>query len=494
MTKFVLAIDQGTTGTTALLINTKTLEIVSNGSQDYEQIYPKPGWVEHDLNTTWSTVKTTVLAALKEANAQAKDIVSIGITNQRETTCAYNKRGTPLCNAIVWQDRRTTQFCQDNNEHFNKLFRPITGLPLDPYFSATKMKWMLENVPQVRDAQDRNDLCFSTIDSFLLYRLTNGKSFATEPSNASRTQLFSLESFDWNTNLLEFFGIKKATLPLIQDTFGLFGKTEGLDFLPDGIPITCLFGDQQSALFGQACLDVGDIKCTYGTGAFILVNTGERPIHSKQGLLTTAAYGYKGKKVYALEGASYIAGAAVQWIRDNLKLIKSSSEVESLALQIKNLEQMEHILFFPYFTGIGAPHWIADAKAAIIGMTRDSGAPHIARACLDGIALSVNDCVSAFKKDLGTINDIKVDGGATANNLLMQIQANFSEKSILRPKNIETTAYGAALGAMVGTGDIQIDDVKKLWKLDREFLADVKESYYPNKKKQWENTLTRLFK
>ncbi|MCE3012698.1 MAG: glycerol kinase GlpK [Proteobacteria bacterium] len=493
-TTYVLAIDQGTTGTTALLIDTKTLEIVAHGSEDYEQIYPKPGWVEHDLNTTWKTVKSTVASALKQANATAKDIKAIGITNQRETTCAYNKRGTPLCHAIVWQDRRTTQFCEENKDHFKQKFSSLTGLPLDPYFSATKMKWMLENVPQVKDAQAKDDLCFSTIDSFLLYRLTNGKSFATEPSNASRTQLFSLESFDWDNKLLDFFGIKRNTLPKIQDTFGLFGHTQGLDFLPDGIPVACLFGDQQSALFGQACLDVGDIKCTYGTGAFILVNTGNKPIFSTQGLLTTAAYGYKGKKVYALEGASYIAGAAVQWIRDNLKLISSSSDVEGLALQIKNLEQMEHILFFPFFTGIGAPHWVADAKAAIIGMTRDSGAPHIARACLDGIALSVNDCVLAFKKDLGSINDIKVDGGATANNLLMQSQANFSEKSILRPKNIETTAYGAALGALVGMGEIQIEDVKKLWKLDREFLADVKEPYYTKKKKQWEQTLTRLFK
>lgn len=494
MTTYVLAIDQGTTGTTALLIETNTLEIVANGSEDYEQIYPKPGWVEHDLNTTWRTVQSTVLAALKSAKASAKDIVAIGITNQRETTCAYNKRGTPLCNAIVWQDRRTTDFCNQHKDHFKKHFTPITGLPLDPYFSATKMKWMLDNVPQVKDAQARNDLCFSTIDSFLLYKLTSGESFATEPSNASRTQLLSLESFQWDSKLLEYFGIPLTTLPKIQDTFSVFGKTAGLDFLPDGIPVSCLFGDQQSALFGQACLEVGDIKCTYGTGAFILVNTGEKPIHSKQGLLTTAAYGYEGKKVYALEGASYIAGAAVQWIRDNLKLIESSSDVESLALQVKNLEQMEHILFFPFFTGIGAPHWVSEAKAAIIGMTRDSGAPHIARACLDGIALSVNDCVSAFKRDLGEINDIKVDGGATANNLLMQSQANFSEKSILRPKNIETTAYGAALGAMVGMKLIQINDVKKLWKLDREFLSDVKESYYPKKKKQWDETLTRLFK
>lgn len=491
---FVLAIDQGTTGTTALVIDQKSLVVVAQSSVDYTQIYPRPGWVEHDLNTTWSTVRKTVSEAIKLAKIDGKDLIAIGITNQRETTCAFNRRGTPLANAIVWQDRRTSEFCHKNKEIFYKKFSKITGLPLDPYFSATKMKWLIDNCPSVKSALQNDDLCLSTIDTYILFKLTNGKSFSTEPSNASRTQLFSLETFAWDQTLLDFFEIPHKALPDIKDTFGTFGKTEGLDFLPDGIPITCLFGDQQSALFGQACLSEGDVKCTYGTGAFILVNTGEKPIFSNQGLLTTAAYGFKGKKIYALEGASYIAGAAVQWIRDNLKLIENSSDVEALASEVKDLAQMEHIIFFPYFTGIGAPHWIPDAKAAILGMTRDSGASHIARACLDGIALSVNDCVQAFIKDLGSINDIKVDGGATANNLLMQSQASFSNKAILRPKNIETTAYGAALGALVGISEITVEDVSKLWKLDREFLPDVKANYFPKKRQQWDETLTRLFK
>ena len=493
MGQYVLAIDQGTTGTTALLIDANSLAIVSEGQQDYPQIYPKPGWVEHDLNKIWQTVEFCVGEAIKNAKASPKDIIAIGITNQRETTCAYDKSGKPLANAIVWQDRRTADFCAEHKSHFQQKYTPRTGLPLDPYFSGSKMKWLLENVPAVRAAADKGDLHLSTIDTFVLFKLSAGEAFATEPSNASRTQLLSLETFQWDEDLVKFFQVPMKSLPKVQDTFGEFGKTKGLSFLPDGIPITCLFGDQQSALFGQACLNEGDIKCTYGTGAFLLVNTGNKRIASKRGLLTTAAYGHKGEKVYALEGASYIAGAAVQWIRDNLKLIDSSPDVEKLAREVKDLGQMEHLLFFTFFTGIGAPYWVADAKAAILGMTRDTGAPHIARACLDGIALSVNDCVNAFVKDLGKINDIKVDGGATANNLLMQSQANFSGKKILRPQNIETTAYGAALGALVGLGKIGLQDVGKLWKLDKEFSPESGELYYSRKAAQWTKTLERLY-
>lgn len=493
MSSYVLAIDQGTTGTTALLIDAETLKVVAEGSEDYAQIYPKPGWVEHDLNVIWSTVRNTVNSALKKAGATGKDILTIGITNQRETTCAYDKRGKPLHNAIVWQDRRTSDFCNEHKNNFKAKYSQRTGLPLDPYFSATKMKWLLENVPAVKAAADKDDLRLSTIDTFLLYKLSAGVAFATEPSNASRTQLCSLETFAWDDDLVKFFQVPKNVLPKIQDTFGEFGKTKGLDFLPDGIPVNCLFGDQQSALFGQACLEEGDVKCTYGTGAFVLVNTGEKIVHSKKGLLTTAAYGHKGEKVYALEGASYIAGAAVQWLRDNLKLIDSSPDVESLARQVTDLGQMEHILFFPFFTGIAAPYWVSEAKGAIIGMTRDTGAPHIARACLDGIALSVNDCVNSFQQDLGKLNDIRVDGGATANDLLMQSQANFSGKKILRPQNIETTSYGAALGALVGLGKITLKDVGRLWKLEKEFVPDSGALYYSRKASQWNQTLRRLY-
>jgi glycerol kinase len=492
MGQYVLAIDQGTTGTTALLIDAQSLEIVAEASQDYPQIYPKPGWVEHDLNEIWHTVGFTVGEALKKAQAKSSDVMAIGITNQRETTCAYDKSGKPLANAIVWQDRRTSAFCADHKDSFKNKYSPRTGLPLDPYFSGSKMKWLLENVPAVKAAADKQELRLSTIDTFVLYKLTHGATFATEPSNASRTQLLNLETYHWDEELLRFFGVPAEALPKVQDTFGEFGKTKGLDFLPDGIPVACLFGDQQSALFGQACLNVGDIKCTYGTGAFLLVNTGENRVISKQGLLTTGAYGFKGKKVYAMEGSSYIAGAAVQWLRDNLKIIDKSSAVEKLAREATD-EQMEHLLFYPYFSGIGAPYWVPEAKASLLGMTRDTGAAQIARACLEGVALAVNDCVEAFQKDLGKLNDIKVDGGATANALLMQSQANFSGKKILRPKNIETTAYGAALGALVGLGKITLDDVGRLWKLDQEFKPDSGAHYYDKKSDQWSRTIKRLY-
>lgn len=363
---------------------------------------------------------------------------------------------------------------------------------MDPYFSGTKMRWLLDHVPSIKEAAVRNDLRLSTIDTFLLYRLTGGKSFATEASNASRTMLMDLETFKWDSELLHFFGIERSFLPEIKESFTNFGKTEGCSFLPDGIPILSILGDQQSALFGQACVSSGDLKCTYGTGAFLLLNTGESKIESQTGLLTTAAFSHKGKKIYALEGAAYIAGAAVQWLRDNLKSIKTSKEVESLARQASDLNQMEPLLFLPFFTGIGTPYWNSEAKAAILGLTRGTDNAHIARACLEGIALSVNDSVASFKKDFSKLNDIRVDGGAASNDLLMQIQSNFSAKTILRPKITDTTAYGVALGTMVARGEMSIQDLGNFWKLEKEFTPE-ENPYYPRKKELWETTIKKLF-
>jgi len=489
---FVLAIDQGTTGSTSLLIDTKTFMVVDKEKVDYRQIYPKPAWVEHDLEDIWNSVATSISNLLKRSKTNTKDIIAIGITNQRETTCAYDKQGKPLHHAIVWQDRRTAQYCEEKCEQYNKICKTKTGLPLDPYFSGTKMRWLLDNVPAVKIAQDRGELLMSTVDTFLLYRLTSGKSYATEASNASRTMLMNLETFNWDNDLLNFFGIDRMVLPEIKESFTNFGTTQGCGFLPDGIPILSILGDQQAALFGQACVRVGDLKCTYGTGAFLLLNIGEKITHSQTGLLTTAAYSFRGKKIYALEGAAYIAGAAVQWLRDNLKCIKASPEVEILANEVKDLSQMEHVLFMPFFTGIGTPYWNSEAKAAILGLTRGTHNGHIARACLEGIALSVNDSVSSFKKDFAQLNDIRVDGGAAANDLLMQIQANFSQKSILRPQVIDTTAYGVAMGAMVGKGEIDIEDLGKHWKLAQEFKQE-SNSYYPKKKELWDSSIKKLF-
>jgi glycerol kinase len=489
---YLLAIDQGTTGTTSLLIDEKTLKIIDQEKVDYPQIYPKPSWVEHDLEDIWNSVAQAVKAVIQRQQVDTKKISAIAITNQRETTCAYSRTGKPHHHAIVWQDRRTAEYCAKNEEKYNSLCRPNTGIPLDPYFSGSKMRWLLDNVDAVKKAADENDLLLSTIDTFLVYRLTSGDSYVTESSNASRTMLMDLHTFDWDQQLLDFFGISKRFLPEIKESFSTFGKTKNCSFLPDGIPILSILGDQQAALFGQACVNVGDLKCTYGTGSFLLLNTGEEYIRSQTGLLTTAAYSFQGKKVYALEGSTYIAGAAVQWLRDNLKSIKSSSEIEDQAKAVTDLQQMEHILFFPFFTGIGTPYWNSEAKAAIVGLTRDTDQRHIARACLEGIALSVNDSVTSFKKDFAKLNDIRVDGGASANDFLMQLQANFSDKKIVRPQVTETTAYGVALGALVGKGELKITDLSRFWQHEKDFGPE-KNNYYPRKKLLWDQTIKRLF-
>jgi len=489
---YLLAIDQGTTGTTSLLLDSKTLQILDKEKQDYRQIYPKPSWVEHDLNDIWASVKDSVTSILQRSNLDPKNIEAIGITNQRETTCAYDKSGNPLHHAIVWQDRRTADFCEKNRSRYEEVCRKKTGLPLDPYFSATKMNWLFQNIEAVKKAADKNDLCLSTVDTFLLYRLTNGESYATEASNASRTMLMNLETFDWDNELIEFFGLSKKFLPEIKESFTNFGKTKNCTFLPDGIPVLSILGDQQAALFGQACVNEGDLKCTYGTGAFLLLNTGNNLIHSKTGLLTTAAFSFKNKKTYALEGSAYIAGAAVQWLRDNLKCIKNSSEVEALANQVQDLSQVQHVLFLPFFTGIGTPYWNSQAKAAIIGLTRDTHNGHIARACLEGIALSVDDSVSSFKKDFKQLNDIRVDGGAAANGLLLQLQANFSQKIILRPGCIDTTAFGVAIGCLVSKGEITPQELGQFWKLEKEFKPE-NNTYYSQKKSLWGTTIQKLF-
>lgn len=492
MKNFILAIDQGTTGSTALIVNKSNLEVVAKKNFEYEQIYPKPGWVEHNLNAIWDSVEKAVIAALKEANITGEDIYSIGITNQRETTCAYKKDGQPLENAIVWQDRRTANFCAENKDKYENL-KKKTGLPLDPYFSGTKMRWFINNSEKVQNALKNDDLLFSTIDTYLTYKLTGNISFVTEPSNASRTLLMDLDSCQWDDALLDFLEIPKQALPKIHDSFSEFGKTKGLSFLPDGIPITCILGDQQAALFGQGGHSKGSLKCTYGTGAFILLNTGEEKAYSSNGLLTTVAFQHQGKKVYALEGAAYIAGAAVQWLRDNLKIIESSPEVENLAKRANNLEDMEHLIFFPFFTGIGSPYWNSDAKGAIIGLTRGTNNTHIARACLEGMALSINDSIRSLIEDSpAPVETINVDGGACANDLLMQMQANFSQAEIVRPVVIETTAYGVALGSLVGTKELDFDDISKVWKKEASFTP-TKDSYYIQKQKLWDEKIKKIF-
>ncbi len=491
MNTYCLAIDQGTTGTTAMIFDVTKKTIIGHSNIEFKQYYPKSSWVEHDLNEIWSTVKDSIQNLLKQYNIETKDIKCIGITNQRETTCAFNIDGKPLEKAIVWQDKRTSSFCESSKGSYQSL-KEKTGLPLDPYFSGTKMKWFLENSINVSSALENNSLRFGTIDTFLLYKLTSGNSFYTEPSNASRTLLFNLKTSNWDSDLLNFFNIPKNTLPEILNTFDNFGKTKGLDFLPDGIPITCLFGDQQSALFGQACIQAGDLKCTYGTGGFLLLNTGEKIIHSQNGLLTTVAYKNKDKSVYALEGSTFIAGAAVQFLRDNLGLLDSSADIESLAKSSKE-EDIEELFFFPFFTGIGSPYWKPEAKGCIYGMTRNTSKEDLSRACLEGISQSITDLVEAFESDTSSkITQIRVDGGASNNNYLMQLQSKFSNKSIIRPKVVETTALGAILGSLIGIGDIQLESVSDFWQKDMEF-SEKSSSYFTKKREQWKKLTKKIF-
>ena len=491
---YILSIDQGTTGTTAVLINSKTLEFVDKVNEEFRQIFPHPSWVEHDLNDIWKSVESTITQVL-EKNSISKDQIScIGITNQRETTCAFKRDGTPLANAIVWQDRRTQDFCQSIQDKKQRV-RELSGLPIDPYFSGTKMRWLLHNNTAVKEAYQNGDLLFGTIESFLLYKLTGATEHKTEASNASRTLLMDIKSCNWSDELLEIFNVPRETLPEICNSFENFGQTKGLGFLNDGTVITGMLGDQQSALFGQAGLHKGDMKCTYGTGAFMLLNTGEEIKFSDNGLLTTVAYRENGKAYYALEGSTYICGAAVQWLRDNLGIIESSPQVEKLAKEVSDLSEMEHIMFLPFFTGIGSPYWNADAKAALLGLTRDTDKKHIARACLDGMALSINDLIQAMSADTKhEIKTLKVDGGAVANELLMTIQATISSLDIIRPKIIETTAYGAALAAAIGAGIIEKSKVLDLWQEDKVFKLNSSEvKHYEMKKSKWKNNITKLF-
>lgn len=493
--KHILAIDQGTTGTTAMIIDGQSYKVLAKFNQEFSQIYPAPGQVEHNLDEIWGTIKMTVHEVLRLADIQSTDISEIGITNQRETTCAFDKNGNALAHAIVWQDRRTSEYCGDlRAKGYSETFRTKTGLPIDPYFSGTKMHWLLKHNEHVKSAAKTGNLKFGTIDTFILYKLSGNQSHKTESSNASRTLLMNLDGH-WDDELLAILEVDKNFLPAIHDSFGLFGHTKGLSFLPDGIPITGILGDQQAALFGQGCLNQGEMKCTYGTGAFMLLNTGEDRMFSKNGLLTTVAYRYQGKNIYALEGSCYIAGAAVQWLRDNLEFFPDSPAIENRARAVTDLNEMEHVLFLPFFTGMGSPHWKSEAKGAIIGLTRDTNKNHISRACLDGIALSINDLISAMEDDTALkVESLRVDGGAVANNLLMEIQATISKLKVIRPKVIETTAYGAALAAAVGNGKTSLHKVVDLWAYDREFHPQGELiALYDKKRASWQKAIKLLY-
>jgi glycerol kinase len=475
MAKYLLAIDQGTTGTRCVVVD-KNLSVKAKVGLELRQIYPKPGWVEHDLGEIWATVEATIPRALRQAGIKPREIAGIGIANQRETTAVWDRRSSnPIHNAIVWQCRRTEGACKQMRDAGQEpLVRERAGLVIDPYFSATKIAWLLDNVKGGRARADRGELAFGTIDTFLAWKLTGGEAHVTDVSNASRTSLLNLRKLEWDPDLLSLFGIPREVLPQVRGSSEVLGTTRGTKALPDGIPIAGMAGDQQAALFGQACFEPGDTKCTYGTGAFVLMNTGSTPVLSEHRLLSTVAWKLGSEVAYALEGSAFIAGAAVQWLRDSLKLIKNAAQVEELARTVKDSGE---VVFVPALAGLGAPHWRADARGVIAGLTRATGAGHIARATLEGIAFVVNDLMSAMREDAGrSLTAFKVDGGAAANDLLLQFQADLLNLPIVRPRMIETTAFGAAFLAGLATGVWSSkEEIRGAWKTDRKFVPRMRE-------------------
>jgi glycerol kinase len=466
--RHVIAIDQGTTGTTVFVLD-EELRLRGRGYREFAQHYPQPGWVEHDPEQIWGSVTDALGQALTQAKLGAGEVAAIGITNQRETAVLWDRAsGKPVHNAIVWQDRRTSEMCATLKQagHAARV-RELAGLTIDPYFSATKVAWMLDNAG-LRGRGEKGELAFGTVDSFLVHRLTGGAAHVTDVTNASRTLVFELQKLDWSDELLSLFEVPRAVLPSVASSAGVFGTTRGVPGIADGVPVAGIAGDQQSALFGQACFEPGDAKCTYGTGAFILMNTGAAPVASRSGLLTTVAWQIPGELAYALEGSAFIAGAAVQWLRDGLGLFESASEVEALA---RTVEDSGGVVVVPAFTGLGAPHWRPEARGVITGLTRGTTRGHIARATLEGIALQNVDILRAMERDSGkALRVLKVDGGAAANDLLMQFQSDVLGVEISRPEMLETTAMGAAFLAGLGAGVwTSKDAITKVWREQRRF-------------------------
>ncbi len=451
MARHLLAIDQGTTGSTAVVLGPDG-SLLGKANREFPQHFPKPGWVEHDPVEIWESVLFCVDSALRQAGVSADEVAAIGITNQRETSLVWDRAsGSPIHRAIVWQDRRTAARCQSlKAEGREPLFRARTGLVLDPYFSGTKIEWILDHA-EARPQAEKGSLAFGTIDTFLVRQLSGGEAHVTDVTNASRTLLFDIGKGAWDPELCAILRVPEALLPRVCSSSGIVARTKGVPGLPDGIPVAGIAGDQQAALFGQTCFEIGDAKCTYGTGAFLLMNTGERPVPSPSGCITTVAWRLgEGPMVYALEGSAFIAGAAVQWLRDGLGLIERSSDVEALA---RKVDSAGDVVVVPALAGLGAPHWDPDARGLIGGLTRDTTAAHIARATLDGIAFQIVDLVRAMEKDSGReLRRLRVDGGASENELLMQFQADVLDVHVDRPRSIETTALGAAYLAGLAVG------------------------------------------
>ncbi len=468
MARYIMALDSGTTSNRCILFDRKG-RICSVAQKEFTQIFPQPGWVEHDADEIFATQLEVAQTAMRNIGASASDIAAIGITNQRETTVVWDKNtGRPVCPAIVWQCRRTADICRQlRNRGLTDMIRGKTGLVIDPYFSATKVAWILQNVPEARERAEQGQLLFGTVETWLIWKLTGGSVHVTDYSNASRTMLFNINTLQWDEEILEILDIPKSMLPEAVPSSGVYGKTDA-QFFGAPIAIAGAAGDQQAALFGQTCFAPGEAKCTYGTGAFVLMNTGEKPMFSKNGLVTTIAWGLDGKINYALEGSIFVAGAAVQWLRDELRFVESASDSEYMARKVKDTNGCYVV---PAFTGLGAPYWDANARGTIVGLTRGVNKYHIIRATLDSITYQTNDVLTAMANDCGlALGSLKVDGGASANNYLMQTQADISDAPVMRPHCVETTAMGAAYlaGLAVGYWKNQ-NEIRKNWAVERVF-------------------------
>lgn len=489
MEQYILALDQGTSSSRAIIFN-RNSEIVAIAQQEFTQYFPKAAWVEHDANEIWESQLSVAQAALKKANITAAQIASIGITNQRETTVVWHKQtGQPIYPAIVWQDKRTSNICKQLKAAGHEDYvRENTGLVIDAYFSATKIKWILDHVAGAKAQAKAGELCFGTIDSWLLYKLTAGEVHATDYSNASRTMLYNIKTLHWDEHLLGLLDIPKTILPEVKASSTHFGDTKA-DLFGSSIPITGMAGDQQAALFGQACYQAGMAKNTYGTGCFMLMNTGQELIQSKQGLLSTIAWGINDKVYYALEGSVFIAGAAIQWLRDGLKIIDEAPDSEYYALKEKDTNG---VYVVPAFAGLGAPHWDMYARGAIFGLSRSTNKSHLIRATLESLAYQTRDVLDAMEKDAAMqLSTLKVDGGASANNMLMQFQADILDTKVERPLITETTALGAAYLAGLAVAYWTLDDLANKWQLDQCFSPKMDHKERNKRYSKWQKAVAR---
>lgn len=490
MSQYILALDQGTTSSRAIVFDREG-NIRSVAQKEFEQIFPRPGWVEHDALEIWSTQSGVAQEAITRAGLRASDIAAIGITNQRETTVVWDRQtGQPIHHAIVWQDRRTAAFCDGlRAQGLEATFQQKTGLIIDAYFSGTKVRWILDNVEGARERAERGELAFGTIDSWLVYKLTGGALHITDATNASRTLLYNIHTGDWDDELLALLDVPRAMLPQVRDSSEIYGETAA-GLLGSRIPIAGIAGDQQAATFGQACLERGMAKNTYGTGCFMLMNTGSDAVPSGNKLLSTVAWQLQGQRTYALEGSIFVAGAVVQWLRDGLGIIRSSSEVEALATSV---ESSEGVFLVPAFVGLGAPYWDSYARGTLVGITRGTTRAHIARAALEAIAYQSAELLEAMGQDSGApLKELRVDGGASNNNLLMQFQADILGVPVVRPKVTETTALGAAYLAGLAVGYWQgTEEITRLWQVDRVFQPQMDATERKRRLNRWRRAVER---